>query len=221
MKDPTLMKRLVLLPFAVSVMVLAGCTTPRIPDYPNATPTATEVIRQQSGVEVALDPFVENDRTQKYFDINARDNGIAILHVRLLNKAAEQTFLLQKTNIWLIPTDSGAALAGDRQREASSKAGENNELTAVVLYGVGSEVFGVTFLLAGMAQASHSEEIQRNLISKELPDQSLSPGQSNAGFIFFKPVKKGEDWSRTASVKMTLIETKTQQPVTLTIPLAH
>jgi hypothetical protein len=41
------------------------------------------------------------------------------------------------------------------------------------------------------------------------------------GFVYFMPVKKDEDWTRAATVKVNLTETKTQQTIALSIPLSH
>jgi hypothetical protein len=124
-------KTLILL--ASSSLMLAGCTTERIADYQPASSSISERMAQASGVEVALDPFVESGRTEKYFDLDAVGNGIAILHVRIANRTADQTFLVQKTNIKLIQGGTGTALTGGDNKDAPSTAGERQELTAVVL----------------------------------------------------------------------------------------
>ncbi len=52
-------------------------------------------------------------------------------------------------------------------------------------------------------------------------DQTLSPGESMEGFIYFAPVKPGEDWTRAAAVKIQLVDTKTHKPVELNVPLSR
>ena len=215
------MKPFIIIAVASLLTFFTGCTTARIADYQPASPSVTERTIQQSGVEISLDPFVDKDRTMRFFDIDAVANGIAILHVRASNKTAGQTFLVEKNHFQLIPDGSGAGITGEGKKDESSNAGQTKQITAAVLYGVGSEVIGVGFFLAGLAEQSHSSEIQRNFVGKEMPDQTLSPGKSMEGFVYFKPVKKGEDWSRTAAVKIILTETKTQQMMTLNIPLSH
>jgi hypothetical protein len=196
----------------ISLFLLAGCSTGKINDYQATSPAPSERAAQQSGVEVALDPFVESSRTQQYFDINAVADGIAILHVRVSNKTAGQTFLVEKKHFRLVPNEAVARLAADGNKiERSNAAGE-----ALSIAGAGG-VLG----LAGLGMTSHSSEIQRNCVSKEMADQTLSPGQSMEGFIYFSPVKKGQDWSRTTTVEVSLADTKTHQVTELSIPLSH
>lgn len=165
---------------------------------------------RESGVEVAVDPFVESGRTETYFDLDAVANGIAILHVRVSNQSTGKTFLVEKANFKLIPKGADTDLSGDGQKIERSKAvGE-----VLVVVGPGPA-------LVGLAMMSKSTEIERNLIAKELPDQTLSPGQSMEGFIYFTPVEKGKDWSRTATLITSLTETKTHQSTDFSIPLSH
>jgi hypothetical protein len=193
-------------------IVLTGCATERIADY--APPTAThEYIAQQSGVEVAVDPFVEPVRTEEYFGMNAVANGIAILHVRVVNKTADQTFLIEKKDFQLLSGDPGDLRAVGSEFEHAEKAGGALEASGFVS-------LNPLLMLPGAAIVSRSSEIQRNFTGKEMGDQTLSPGQSMEGFIYFKLAKKGEDWTRAASVGITLTETKTQQPIQLNVPLS-
>ena len=75
--------------------------------------------------------------------------------------------------------------------------------------------------VAMAANASKSTEIQRNYASKEMGDETLSPGKSLEGFVYFNPIPKGLDWSLTSVVKATFTEIHTHQATVLTIPLAH
>jgi hypothetical protein len=198
----------------------SGCTTARIADYQPASPTATEHTVQRSGVQIALDPFVESSRTEQYFDMDALANGIAILHVHITNETTNQTFLVEKKDFQLVPIGSSTGLT-ETSTNITSSTGRGLITTATVLYGLGSEVVGVGFLLAGAASVSHSSEIQRNFADKQMPDETLSPGESMEGFVYFSPVQKGEDWSRTTFAKIDLQNIQTHQITELTILLSH
>jgi hypothetical protein len=203
----------------LAATLAAGCSTNRITDYRPPSPSATERTAQQAGVEIAVDPFVQSGRTKQYFAMDAVGSGIAILHVRVANRTSDQTFLVEKKHFQLVSRAAGVNMAADGNTPGSSTKGKGTETTAVVLYGVGSPVLGVGFLLAGAAASSHAEEVQRNFVSKEMADQTLSPGQTMEGFIYFSPVTKGEDWSRTMGVKVDLTNTKTRQTTEVAIPL--
>jgi hypothetical protein len=191
-------------------LLLTGCTTDKITDYQPASPSISERTAQESGVEVALDPFVESARTEKYFKIDAVANGIAILHVRVANKTADQTFLVKKEDFQLLRNGAGDLISG-KKIESSSPAGQV----------IGVVGMGALMGIVGGAMVSHATEVQRNFTSKEMGDQTLSPGENMEGFIYFAPVNHGKDWTRAAAVKIKLAETKTQRSLELKIPLSH
>ncbi len=164
---------------------------------------------------MVLDPFVESERTQAYFKINAIDDGIAILHVRVTNKTADQTFLVEKKDFQLSTNGVVSGLTGDGKKIERSEAGGD------AVAWVGAAGGGLVMVFAGVAMLSHSTEIQRNFIDKEMGDGTLSPGRSMEGFIYFTPVTKGKDWSRTAAVKVKLTETTTKKLIEINVPLSH
>src|ERR1035441_7841964 len=90
-------KTLILL--ASSSLMLAGCSTPQSMDYQPGISVGTERVGQTPEAEIALDPFVDRERTKKFFGIDAMDNGIAILHVRIVNKTANQTLDRKSTRL--------------------------------------------------------------------------------------------------------------------------
>ena len=203
------MKQFIIVALCALVLLPTGCGTNPIKPYQPASPSVNERTAQESGVEVALDPFVENERTQKYFDINAVANGIAILHVSVTNRTTNQTFLVEKNDFQLVRSGAAGGLTGDGKKIERSTAAAN----AVAW------TFSANMLAGGMV--SHSTEIQRNFTSKEMGNASLSPGESMEGFIYFTPVSHGEDWTRNTFVKINLTETRTQQVVEFNIPLSH
>jgi hypothetical protein len=205
------MKNVIVIAIASLPFVFGGCTTSRLPDYQPASPPDSERTVQKSGVEIAVDPFVEYDRTKKYFDLDAAEEGIAILHVRVTNKASDQTFLVEKENFQLLPDGSAGSAVDSKNMQLTNVAGG-----IVSAIGAG----GLLGLLEA-ASVSQSSEIQRNYTSKEMPDATLSPGKSIEGFIYFAPVAKGTNWARTADVKINLTETKSRQIISLNVPLSH
>jgi hypothetical protein len=205
------MKHFIIIASCSLLLLFNGCGTARIADYQPASPSISERMAQQSGVEVALDPFVERARTDKYFDIDAIANGIAILHVRVVNKTANQTFLVKKEGFQLLRNGAGGLTGDGKKIERSSPAGQ-------VMGVVG---MGALMGLVGAAMVSNATEVQRNFTSKEMGDQTLSPDESMEGFIYFAPLNHGEDWTRAAAVKIKLAETKTRQIIELNVPLSQ
>jgi hypothetical protein len=200
---------------ALWCVFFTGCGTEKITDYQPPAPAISERTAEESGVELALDPFVEHERTEQYFDINAVGSGIAILHVRVVNKTADQTFLVEKKNFQLFVNGDDDELTADGKTIKRSKA------AGEAVAWVGAAALSYPMLFAGVAMVSRSSEIQRNFVSKEMADQTLSPGESMTGFIYFSPVKKHENWSRGATVEVSLTETKTHQTTEFNLPLSQ
>jgi hypothetical protein len=195
-----------------SVVFLTSCASERIADYQPSVCPPTERAVQQSGVEVALDSFVETERTKQYFNLDAVAEGIAILHVRVVNKTADRTFLVEKKNFQLFLSGAVEGLTGNGKKiERSSGAGET--LNAIG----GPGLIGI----AGASMVSQAMEIQRNFAGKELGDQTLSPGQSMEGFVYYSPTPKGANWSQSATVKIYLTETKTRHTIEINVPLSR
>jgi hypothetical protein len=198
-----------------NLLMLAGCGTAPIKPYQPVSQSISERTIQASGLEVALDPFVESSRTKEYFDIDAVANGIAILHVRVVNNTSNQTFLVEKKDFQLVRGVAGANLTGNGKKIESSDAAGN------AIGWVGALAVSPVLLITASVMVSHSTEIQRNFTGKEMGDQTLSPGESMEGFIYFTPVNHGQDWTQGTAVKVKLTETKSQQLTELTIPLSH
>jgi hypothetical protein len=86
------------------------------------------------GVEVAVDPFVESERTEKYFDINAVAEGIGIVFVRVSNNTSNQTFIVEKKNFQLVLAGSSSDENADTQTiERSTSGGQAVAITGAVV----------------------------------------------------------------------------------------
>ena len=208
------MRTIGILVIAVLPMLLGSCTTARIADYRPPERPGTQRTAHQSGLEVAIDPFVEEDRADEYFGLDGVAEGIAILHVRVVNTTDDRTFLVEKKNFQLVPKESAQGRAGSDKVERAVPGGN-------ATHTIGALAAGSVLSLAILAAVSKSTEIQRNFTSKEIADATLSPGKSIEGFLYFTPVTQGEDWSRSASVRASMTDTKTRHVVTFDIPLAR
>jgi hypothetical protein len=198
--------------------LITGCSTTREPDYRPAARTSTTQICQSTGMEVALDPFVEPKRTRQYFGINATSEGIGIVFVRVSNNTSNQTFLVEKKSFELVTAGASSGQSADATTIQRSKAG--GEATAMI-GAVSGGLGGLGLMLGGASMISHATEIQRNFVGKEMPDQTLSPGRAMEGFVYFKPVPKNVAWVHGANIKINLPDIKTQQSLVLMVPLAQ
>ncbi len=199
---------------ALATWLTAGCANGRRPDYHSEVASPVARIERSGGVEISIDPFIERDRTRRYFGISAIDDGIAIVHVRVVNRTPDHTVLLAKKNFHLLlagaTSDTSAAAKVDR----STAAGES-------VAWMGASVGSVGLVFIGASLMSQSMEIRRNFVSKEMPDQTLPAGQSMEGFIYYTPVPKGRDWTEGATMKVDFTETKTLLATEVSIPLSR
>lgn len=179
---------------------LTGCSTARRPDYQPETASRTAQTIQQDGLVVTLDPFVEKERTQRYFGIHALNEGIAILHVRVENQASDRAVLVTRSSFELVPAGASSGVAAVEDKVRRSTAGGE-----AVMW-TGASIGSVPMLFAGASLLSQSAEVKRNLVSKELREQTLPPGDTVEGFIYYTPIPKRTDWSRGASVRVRLPE---------------
>jgi hypothetical protein len=90
---------------------------------------------------------------------------------------------------------------------------------AVTLGTIMDAISGPSILRTAMV--AHDTQVQMNFTSQEMEDQTLSPGKSTEGFVYFAPVIKGEDWTRNAVVQIKLLPTKKQNPIELKIPISN
>jgi hypothetical protein len=193
-----------------------GCATKRLPDYQSGTAMATALTVRDAGVEVSLDPFVESERTRKYFGIHASEEGIGVVFVRVSNGAPDRTYLVEKKNFQLIP--AGAASGQDAGATSIRRGTAGGEATAMVGAAV-SGLGGLGLMFGGSSMVAHATEVQRNFVGKEMPNQTLAPGRTMEGFVYFQPLPKN-GWNRGATMKINLTDTKSHEPVLMTVPLS-
>jgi len=58
-------------------------------------------------------------------------------------------------------------------------------------------------------------------VGKELPDQTLAPGERMDGFIYYPLAAKDAGWVHGAALKVTLPETQSHGKVATAIPLSQ
>jgi hypothetical protein len=195
---------------AVSAVLFVGCATPP-KTYHESAPSNTARVLQNNGVQISVDPFVDSQRSKQYFGINAVSDGIAVLHIQIVNASPDKTLLIEKKNFHLILAD--ATEAAGAQKIVRGDSGDPVLALAAI---TGGSLFFAS-IAGGMSE--QSAQIQRNFINQELPDQTLAPGAKMEGFVYYKPVKKGLDWGKGGHVNLDLTDTGTQQIEHLSISL--
>jgi hypothetical protein len=201
------------------VLLAFGCSTaPRLPDYHAAATASTARLGRQAGVEISLDPFLDRQRTQPFFGIDAVGDGIGIVFVHISNKSPDRTLLVEKKNFQLVPAGtSDGQVANGNQIERGTGGAQATAWLGASMASLG----GLALIGIASSSISHATEVQRNFVGKEMADQTLAPGQDMEGFLYFTPVPKNAEWIRGAAVKVDLTATKTHESLAMTIPLSQ
>ncbi|MGA2751057.1 MAG: hypothetical protein ABSG59_20000 [Verrucomicrobiota bacterium] len=197
----------------------SGCgTAPKLPDYRPGATAPTARIGRDAAVEISMDPFIERHRTEQFFGIDAVGKGIGIVFVHISNKSLDRTLLVEKKNFELVPVGAaGGQTANGNKIERGTGGAQATAWLGASMASLG----GLALIGFASSSISHSTEVQRNFVGKEMPDQTLAPGQAMEGFLYFTPVPKNPGWIRGAAVKVNLTETKTRQPLVMSIPLSQ
>jgi hypothetical protein len=188
---------------AGEVFLINGCATGSETDYRLGATSSHSRTVQKDGLEITIDPIIDRERSRHYFGIDAANEGIAIFFVRAANRSQDRTFIVEKKDfrLHLPPALQGRALGtGDVKRDTSGA-----ETTAWIVGGIaGGAGLGMAF---AAITSNQSMEIQRNFVAKEMPDQTLAPGESMEGFIYYRSVPKDGSWTRGSAIKINLPET--------------
>ena len=196
-------------------LLAAGCASQRYPEYTPAPITSTTRPETARDVEISLQPLSDPAESRKYFGLAPGDQGIGIVLARLNNNSTNATYLVEKNMFKILLSGASAEQGAHTNKIDTGTAG--GEATAMI----GAAVGGMALLFAGGSMISHDTEVRRNLVSKELPDRTLAPGQSMSGFIFFQPVPKKSDWAAGAVVNVKLSATGGGDALSRSIPLTQ
>jgi len=197
----------------ISIFLFSGCAMTKIPEYNSAANPAARSLASQQGTDlrVAVDPFFEKARSEEYFHVNAFADGIAILHVAVENTSPASTYLLKKEDFKLLLSGSDSSNSPKQGVDRGTAAGE-----AVALTGAALVSFPMVF--AGGKLISDATVVRNNFTSKELHSQTLSPGESAAGFIYFQLNQKQKaGFSGTLSLAFSNSQTQSNQVIQIPV----
>jgi len=169
----------------LAALLAAGCGTVKLPDYPSHTPTSSKtLVNTQSGLEISVDPFFDDSRSQQFFGMDALKQDLIVLHVRIQNLSRDRTYLVQKRDFSYIAGGGAEQKAGETIHH-SSAGGEALALS-------GAALFSLPLLFIGGKMVADAQAVRLNLVKKELRDQTLAPGQTMGGFIYYQLPKQSK-----------------------------
>ncbi|MCL5885365.1 MAG: hypothetical protein M1377_08545 [Deltaproteobacteria bacterium] len=185
-----------------------------------------------SGLNIAVDPFLEEERVLDVFGDNLVSRGYLPVLVVIENRTTDRAFLVAKGDIQLL-MDPGPAKSdtfptqGTREIKdpALDVAREDSERQGnALLFQSGSLALAgpialpaIVFAAPLMAKAQEDAFIiTRNLEKRELVDRTVYPGESHNGFIYFL-LKKDSVPADVRGVRVKLKDMKTGEPLVFSI----
>jgi hypothetical protein len=198
---------------AALCLLAVGCGTMKIPQYPGGAGPRAQT-RAAQGLAITADPFVDRQRAESYFAVNPEGKGVAIVYVRAENHSPDATWLVNEENMFLV---DGAGTAGPNAHDQGVR-GDYAAANAVGM--AGAVVLSLPMLFASGKLTSDAMVKEKNFVDKEWRNQTLSPGQSAEGFVYFNFGKK-TNWIENAALRIDSLNTRNQQTNTVIVPLSY
>lgn len=193
---------------------LAGCSVKHLPDVVAQQPETYRYRNSVDGIDVAVDPYLEEQRIIEYFGTKILSEGILPVHLVIRNNSGSTymfdprdvscSFAISKPEV----PDNTAALGQtmqDRRGTESQTPGHHFDVPAgfagahlAAQTGVAPPVLGSPALLLGGALVAWAVdyEVQKNEVSdksiarKQISEKSLFSGETHSGFVYFKDKDK-------------------------------
>ena len=175
----------------VMSMIFTGCTAtfePRLNSYDlskSRLPTAKEV---QAGVEVSVEEYVSANKSLKAFDADVAQKGVLPLLIRLENKGAEDCKIQRSRVRAFLDGQPLSQMYGIEAAQLGAKRdGTWNALVNTAAIGPLAIYFWPATMAGSFSQAKTiNRKIEQHFESLELADTAVKPGDTAAGFVFFK-----------------------------------
>jgi hypothetical protein len=146
------------------------------------------------GMTITVDPWVKPDRVKQSFGVDLIAAGLLPVFVIAENHNSDRAFLLEKSNVSILLTDSGEPKNSGKGVEGpelsrpaieQTKEGINTYSAGLVLTPLILPV-GVWLLTYGDAKVNSAIVTSESISQCQFLDRTLYPGESYRGFLFFR-----------------------------------
>ncbi len=203
----------------VSLTLLFSCTTPKPADIDTELVGPKGYEQEQEGLKIYIRPLHYKKEIKKYFGTDLLAKNILPVFVVVENKSESAFFLIEPADI-----DQGA--------EASKSGAEGNTYLSVKdakqsIYEKSGTFFGVdlgpppAYWLVALpfdmldpdsGPTDASKFLQQELITKALRKQTLTPGKTETGFLYYQiPEELKATDTFGINLKVTNIETQDER----------
>lgn len=179
------------LKWSIVALLVGGCSAtfePRLNSYDlvkSRLPTAKEI---QAGVEVSVEEYASADKSRRAFDAELADKGILPLLIRVENKGTEDYKVKRNRVVALLDGKSLEPMHGFEAAErGAARDGTWNALVNTAAIGPLAIYFWpATMAFSASQTKTINRKIEQHFESLELTDTVVKPGETSAGFVFFK-----------------------------------
>jgi hypothetical protein len=197
------------------ILVWSGCAAPKTAvQYRPPMILDPALSAEADGLHVVADPLFDSDRAKACLDVDPRRLGLLAIHVRVENVHPSTTFLLQKENFKLLPavgvSDPALAEGGEYSPETEGRTGER------VAWGTPT-TRALLALAFGGPNEDYSASVNHSFVREELRNQTLRPGQTASGCVYFQ-IPKREQFERGV-LEIQIPDLGTQQRTTIRLPI--
>lgn len=164
--------------FLIVLTLAVGCSTIEIPRYSGSEVLNSGVLKEEQGLRIRIDPFVQPERVTKYFGMNSLEKGVVPVYICATNTSDKASFLLLTDQFKLAPASTPNATVG----AANSIT---NPAPVSAGFSVATTLILPLWSVLVAKENTDTEAIEHNFVRQELLNETLSPGKSISGFVYF------------------------------------
>lgn len=192
----------------IAVVSMAGCTTMKLPDY---QPGAVEDYPHRDakdGLAAAVHAITDESESKTYFGTDLLAADILAVYAIVENRSDGASVVIGQDDFRLGPREAIEGKASQRDGLGSQSGGE-----AVAL--VGALLLSPVLLVAGAKMMSDASVIKHNMEVDAFRAQTLSPGETGAGFVYFQLPDDSDAWPDRWFLRLDAMDLKTKDVTSL------
>ena len=194
----------------LQVLFITGCST-SFKAYDKQASSTGSLLKNAAGLEIMVDPVLEADRQKAYFGYSLEKNLILPVFIRVKNTSGGQSFLLQRAGMALnLPGANGGPAQTTGSVAKDTTGGQVLGIVGVVST-IASPV-AAPLMVVGPLMEGRDHQMTQNLVDKQYYDNTVSPGATAEGFVYFQLPKKTHDVS-SFTINFTAKELQSEKEI--------
>ena len=166
----------------LSISILFSCTTTK-PASIDPQLTMKEGFEQiQEGLRIYMRPIQDQNEIKKYFGANILEKDILPIFVLAENKSGTEYFLIEPADLY---NKSQKEYMSAKEAKKSVYDKDAGLETALILTGPVFWLAAIPIAMADYGPTDASKWLQQALVIKSLRKQTLTPGKTESGFLYY------------------------------------